>query len=383
MGVSNEIVTTPVNPQEVYVLLGVGKYNGYYDIGYLCSNNHGKINKWSKNKPFRLNKIYEPSDSDKFFQNYGIDISSTLVYTYSDLISKALADSGWKYLPPRGNEYNEVYRLTDFVGYNHAAVSPITYYVPSSIPTTGVTLSYQMHFQINANAEIKITDFPEFSEGYGSAEYRYAIVYYKNESQIYLALGPKLTEIGSDGTDITVNFRSLGQWKCIFVVTSAESDSIDGFYTAYLPGGVFDINVYRVYVYADVTITNSSFNLWMDDSGIYGFYYPTISIVDTGTYFPQSTGLLTLKVYYYRGLNTPDGSFDVEDNTDNEFSFVGTGTKNTIIDFLTGEYISFAKYAPGVNFSSVTKVRIEASVKTLSGNGIFRMKGIYQWTISR
>lgn len=380
--VNNGIVTAPISVKDPYTCMGVGATANGYDLGYICSNSHGKINKWAKNKPVRHEKIIELTEDEKLLRNAGIDISSTLTYTANDLISKATANLGWNYLSPRGGSYNEPYRLTDFIGYNHNAGHMFTYYVPESIPTTGTTLATTLNFQINPNAELKLTDFIEFSDN--ANLYYYGIAYYMSTDKVYLARGPKVSEVINGNIDIDITFRNLGQWKCIFCVTMDEGMFVGGNSTAYIPNGVFDVKVYRVYIYADVTITKNFSGLWMDNNGIYGFIYPTISITDDGDYFPESNGLLTLKVYYYvQGSTTPIGSFDVDDYSNNQFSFVGTGTKDLTVDFLNGNNILFNKYAPGVDFSNVGYVKIEASVKVLSGNGVFRMKGTYKWTISK
>jgi hypothetical protein len=51
MAHSNGVITAPVGiDADIAPVLGVGSY----DLGYLCSNIHGKINKWSRIKPVIL-----------------------------------------------------------------------------------------------------------------------------------------------------------------------------------------------------------------------------------------------------------------------------------------------------------------------------------------
>lgn len=386
MGVSNGIVSGPINPREVYALLGVPKYNGWWDIGYICSNKHGKTNKWAKFKPVRHEKLGEITDMEKFFKNYGIDVESALTLTASDLISKANAGSGYGYLPPRGGSYNEEYRMLDFTGYNHnAAGNLFTFTIPDSVPTTGTSVSMQLHFTFNPKADLKITDFVEFSD-YGNIDmYHYAVAYYTSADNVRLAHGPGLADVEGGDVYIDIDLPGLGLWKCILVVTMEQGSTIGGTYTAYIPGGLFNINVYRRYIYADVTITNDFSGLWMDNSGIYGFYYPSLTIADAGDFFPASKGLLALTIYYYAkgGTGIPVGSFYVEDDPANVFSFVGIGTKSLTVEFLQGENIEFSKFASGIDFSNIEYVRMEAWVKSMDGTGNFRMKGTYQWTVRR
>ena len=56
--IKNGIITAPINASDPYRVLGVGQYNGWWDIGYVCSNQHGRINMWSRYKPVSLRSIF-------------------------------------------------------------------------------------------------------------------------------------------------------------------------------------------------------------------------------------------------------------------------------------------------------------------------------------
>ena len=108
MSNSNGKITAPIGLQEVYSLLGVAKQGTYYDVGYICSNAHGKINMWARNKPMRVDTPMEITDVQKHAAAFGLNA----VFSSSQ-------NPVWKYLPPRvGNDWS---RLTDFVGYNHSS----------------------------------------------------------------------------------------------------------------------------------------------------------------------------------------------------------------------------------------------------------------------
>lgn len=110
MGVSNGIVSTPINPREVYALLGVPKYNGWWDIGYICSNKHGKTNKWSKYCPIVYAKMGELTDSEWEAAAYGfVPLGSTLTRAN-----------------PSGGDASP-YRITDFNRYNHYAINGLSF----------------------------------------------------------------------------------------------------------------------------------------------------------------------------------------------------------------------------------------------------------------
>lgn len=118
MSVSGNIITAPVGLREVYSLLGVAKQGTYYDVGYICSNSHGKINPWSKYKPVRNSKFTELTETDYKNARYGLQIPNA-----NDNFLIAILNQ-YSYLAPRGSINNECYRLTDFLNYNHNAVAP-------------------------------------------------------------------------------------------------------------------------------------------------------------------------------------------------------------------------------------------------------------------
>lgn len=146
MGVSNGIITAPFNPQEIYNLLGVGKYDGWYNNEYICSNAHGKTNPWSRYKPVCLPLIVVKDSFDKATNRWGeanqnvggwqrpwfYGTVSNPVFTVPTISS--LNDLGkggvpneyalWKYNPPHGGDY-AIYRFDDFCGYNHNAAVPM------------------------------------------------------------------------------------------------------------------------------------------------------------------------------------------------------------------------------------------------------------------
>lgn len=118
--VSNNTITTPINVTDPYTLLGVSSSGGAWDIGYICSNTHGKINKWSKYKPVRYNSLGDLTDAQRASVNYGLAVPAIQTQP------SATKTDVWGYNAPRGGEYNEVYRIDDFNGYNHLCISPLS-----------------------------------------------------------------------------------------------------------------------------------------------------------------------------------------------------------------------------------------------------------------
>ena len=97
MAHSNGVITAPVGiDADIAPVLGVGSY----DLGYLCSNAHGKINKWSYIKPKEANT---PDFNNANLPGLIYDsVNKTIVYD---------APKTW-------------YRALDFDGYDHNAKPP-------------------------------------------------------------------------------------------------------------------------------------------------------------------------------------------------------------------------------------------------------------------
>lgn len=167
MGVSNGIVSAPINPQEVYNLLGVAKYNDWWDIGYLCSNKHGKINPCSKFKPVK----YRNLDSIANYWKATDEKCGFLFPSTTTKIMRQTDDGVWVYDPPTGGDASP-FRLTDFEGYKHNAARK---WLSISIPST-TTIGY------NVNLTIVGTIILENNSH---------LTYYDTLSKLYLSVSPK------------------------------------------------------------------------------------------------------------------------------------------------------------------------------------------------
>lgn len=121
--IQGSILNAPLNPQEVYKLLGIGKHKGeWWDITYICSNNHGKTNKWSNKKPIRYNTVQSLTDLQ--FKGTAVDNANGIFYgvkgaSEAGYISD-MHEADYTYYPPTGGD-GSPYRITDFIGYDHYA----------------------------------------------------------------------------------------------------------------------------------------------------------------------------------------------------------------------------------------------------------------------
>lgn len=144
MSNTNNIIKAPVNLQtDIYAVLGVGKTGSYYDVGYICGNGHGKINKWARYKPVIVANKFIIDEDDRKAANHGLTAceiprsllssaasgslrNGTLTVTIDELLAEL---TEWTYAPPTGGK-SAPYRMSDFAkplplqgenGYNHYA----------------------------------------------------------------------------------------------------------------------------------------------------------------------------------------------------------------------------------------------------------------------
>lgn len=85
------------------------------DVGTLCKST--QINKWSKNKPVKFEKISGIDDNDLKSINYGFTFPRTNVFN-------VIASQKWTYEKPTGGATSP-FRLGDFRGYLHTATKLI------------------------------------------------------------------------------------------------------------------------------------------------------------------------------------------------------------------------------------------------------------------
>ena len=115
MSNENGKITAPITASEPYNVLGVSKLSIGYDIGYICRNEHNKINKWSRHKPIRFETFGKLTDTQASYVSWGLDIKKGVNNTDYETVKQ-----NWEYLAPRGGS-SEPYRLGDFDGYDNNA----------------------------------------------------------------------------------------------------------------------------------------------------------------------------------------------------------------------------------------------------------------------
>lgn len=133
------LISAPVGVvADIATVLGVPSA----DLGYLCSNRHGKTNHWSRFKPlihynhdkgYHLLKDYEAGGT--LWQadgTCGLSIPYTKTIISGDSPDKFFnGEMAWGYNAPKPNAVQPA-RALDFDGYYHYAIPPID---PASVPT--------------------------------------------------------------------------------------------------------------------------------------------------------------------------------------------------------------------------------------------------------
>ena len=177
MSIVNGIIQAPVTIADVKTTLGETSN----DLAALCRSD--KINMWAKYKPVELNK---PFTSDEFdFENRkwrdnatwyrgadfegvgicGIKIAhSSTLQSLTELYDKG--QSNWSRVKV-GSTFACPYRLSDFVGYKHAATAPFKRpFVTSKTNENGSVFATMMIKNLDTENELTMPEFGKLSEAY-------------------------------------------------------------------------------------------------------------------------------------------------------------------------------------------------------------------------
>lgn len=145
MPYENGLIKSPISLPELYRAFGIGASSGC-SLTHLCSNQHGRINPWSRYRPVCLGQPLNPDSidgnvPDKFWREGPVIDSSrpwfwgtrshpaftipvvSQLSDYLDADGNVLESAKWKpNFPGPGIDYC---RLSDFLGYTHDAKPPL------------------------------------------------------------------------------------------------------------------------------------------------------------------------------------------------------------------------------------------------------------------
>lgn len=165
--------TNGISLSEVAKCLSVGTL----DLGSLCTSDNIKM--WSRHKPIRHSTKDVLTDAQKKALNYGLVPAYALqggqntgTSNFAELFTN---EYPWSYNKPRGGEFNEPFRLTDFVsseqssvGYCHKCEFPPIYakeYCEASA-ASGMTGNVYSQYGSNVSEAISYQDLGEYSNWY-------------------------------------------------------------------------------------------------------------------------------------------------------------------------------------------------------------------------
>lgn len=136
-------IIAPIGLAELYSEMGLAPKDGWYDLEYLCGNQHGKINKWADCKPIRGGTQAPITDTQRWTEQQvgdlgdrvatvsinGLQFAKATSLGYGNGFGTFTVTKGFlyklingqlpkpDYLAPRAGI--DVWRLTDFEGYRH------------------------------------------------------------------------------------------------------------------------------------------------------------------------------------------------------------------------------------------------------------------------
>ena len=177
MSIVNGIIQAPVTIADVKTTLGETSN----DLAALCRSD--KINMWAKYKPVELNKTFTSDEFD--FENRkwrdnatwyrgadfegvgicGIKIAhSSTLQSLTELYDKGLGN--WERVKV-GSTFACPYRLSDFIGYKHAATAPFKRpFVASKTNENGSVFATMMIKNLDTENELTLQEFGKLSEAY-------------------------------------------------------------------------------------------------------------------------------------------------------------------------------------------------------------------------
>lgn len=177
MSIVNGIIQAPVTIADVKTTLGETSN----DLAALCRSD--KINMWAKYKPVELNKTFTSDEFD--FENRkwrdnatwyrgadfegvgicGIKIAhSSTLQSLTELYDKG--QSNWSRVKV-GSTFVCPYRLSDFIGYKHAATAPFKRpFVTSKTNENGSVFATMMIKNLDTENELTMQEFGKLSEAY-------------------------------------------------------------------------------------------------------------------------------------------------------------------------------------------------------------------------
>jgi hypothetical protein len=155
--------------------LGYPAVNGEYDLGYLCKNTHGKIDKWNIYKPVPgaphgRDVLYPQQKSGWYIGKdgkCGLKVfTSNNLQAVADYVLSTPESNRWSYNPPKGTD-DEPYRLLDFEKYKTNRIKPLYRITSYEGTLNDERIDLRLYYKYNMNdPSLFITDLEHNDESF-------------------------------------------------------------------------------------------------------------------------------------------------------------------------------------------------------------------------
>lgn len=225
------------------------------DVGSLCT--HANVNRWSKWKPIRSNKIAGIVAQDLINSKFGLDIVSRS--TIYDLLTYYSTNSIWNYLKPTGGAISN-YRLGDFRGYDHAAYMAFnTTQLDSFYYKTDDKIRNWIY-----NDQSALTSLIRWDDlGYGDYYFGACIAKKSDFQQNTRFTDPfsvKLGETPSTYVDVMIGNLDLGDYVVAQYITNDNVISANQHFIP-IPNGYFEVQIKKSALFVIITGTRVGANV--------------------------------------------------------------------------------------------------------------------------
>lgn len=195
--------TGAIRIDNIYSVLGILPRANGYDLGYACTNQHGKTNMWARYKPEAIGGPAPLTEAQRKANNYGIKPSiDTAFGGVSDnaVNAKALSQVTFIYTPPSSTHWH---RITDWAGYAHMVSAPHGAPDDVNVPfgTTSIDIGLSQHIQRYQGA-LALEDFSWATYADAPKYFTVIVFWEKSDGSAWYIIGRKsATEaIGADAT---------------------------------------------------------------------------------------------------------------------------------------------------------------------------------------
>ena len=225
------------------------------DVGTLCT--HPNINKWSRWKPIRSNKVVGLVEQDLINSKFGLDIVSRS--TIYDLLTYYSTNSIWNYLKPTGGAISP-YRLGDFRNYDHSAyIAFNTTQLNNSYYKTDDKIRNWIY-----NDQSALTSLIRWDElGYGNYYFGACIAKKSDFQQNTRFTDPfsvKLGEAPSTYVDVLIGNLDLGDYVVAQYITNDNVISANQHFIP-IPNGYFEVQIKKSALFVIITGTRVGANV--------------------------------------------------------------------------------------------------------------------------